>query len=821
MHITIEDINKRISSLNDNNIRYNSYMESANLFTKDGKFCEQNAIDSIKNWQTLSENNDLSFNKALDIFDSLCENTESVSVIKTVTPILVEAVNKVRDQAQLKNSLKYRLAIMKKKPISKLIRSHNNITSAIISNVNKLKAPNITTGGTINTKDVKDAVQESYEEIINKSKAVYECDRIINNYKNIKRRFNLDNVLSEVRTNDDLYISCIEIAKLVDTFNTSFKSKYNAALECAAYVIDKHFMNYQKSNIISAVTDYFLFSGVLKENHISDIKYIRKISPLFEYSDFESISWALGKESELVQESNNEIKVDIESYGVDFKYLTEEDIEVKKVSLKDYMKGNPDERKDQDIKDMVDDFKSKCLKNPESKSNILELKSLISKIYTKSPYQIVYNLPNIFTILRALVIVMAIAINPIVGIITFITDQLIKCGLSRKQLEKVIKNYNTEIKSVDEKIEKAKDEDTKEKYEKYKEELKKDLKKIEEYERIHYTECENDERDEAKYASEIDDDFDFDFGEFDDDFNLDEVAKIICIDKYIDSINESLVDSKDLDGIVFNNIIKLDNDSLDTLTDLSIAIPIILDRNKLIETFTIHRNDIRKKKSNIKDYIRIDCLNENIYRLSSSSYSYNTSNSINDVINSLSCVDEIAKLNNNYLIEMDFTNSIKLALNTLKHKVSNLGTKEKQISSSIDVSANNVSKAIEDALTKGSREAVIKGRLIPSTSKTIKWALTLGVAWAISPAIAVITAIGAFACMKKLQAKERQLVLDDIEIEIKMCERYIRNYEDKGDLKKVKQCETILRNLERQRQRIKYKMVTVYSQNVPSVNKDD
>jgi hypothetical protein len=128
---------------------------------------------------------------------------------------------------------------------------------------------------------------------------------------------------------------------------------------------------------------------------------------------------------------------------------------------------------------------------------------------------------------------------------------------------------------------------------------------------------------------------------------------------------------------------------------------------------------------------------------------------------------------------------------------------------------------METAMMNDNREAVIKGKLLPSASKCIKIACALGVAWAINPAVAVIGAIGAFACSRKLKAKERQLVLDDIEIELKMCERYIREAEEKGELKKVRQLEIIQRNLQRQQQRIKYNMRVIYNQNVPNVATND
>ena len=50
------------------------------------------------------------------------------------------------------------------------------------------------------------------------------------------------------------------------------------------------------------------------------------------------------------------------------------------------------------------------------------------------------------------------------------------------------------------------------------------------------------------------------------------------------------------------------------------------------------------------------------------------------------------------------------------------------------------------------------------------------------------------------------MALDEIEIELKMCDRYIRIYEDQQDMEKLRQCEMIQRNLLRQQQRIRYKM---------------
>ena len=72
-----------------------------------------------------------------------------------------------------------------------------------------------------------------------------------------------------------------------------------------------------------------------------------------------------------------------------------------------------------------------------------------------------------------------------------------------------------------------------------------------------------------------------------------------------------------------------------------------------------------------------------------------------------------------------------------------------------------------------------------------------------------------------MQKKERQLVLDEIDIELEMCKRYMRQAEDNNDLEAQKQLLRIQRNLERQKQRIQYNMKLYWKQDVPSVSKDD
>ena len=829
MKVTFSDINKRISRLESSPPRMLINIKEAQLYTRhNGKdiFLSNNAFNSIENWESLDENTDVAFGKALDIFEELCLNATSESMVRAACDILLEGESKVRNQTQLMNSLKNRFGRLQHKSVAGVEKAHSSVTSKIQSSIaniqNTLKGAGMPTGAkTVNIT----TTNECFNQLQEKCALLSECDRIVKNYAIVSKRFNLDRIISNIRYSIDNYQACFEIASCIDTYNQSFKNRYNSALETAAYVFDKHFMNYPKDKIVEAVTDYFLFTGSLREDQVNDVKDIMKISVLFEQEDFSSISWV---DLEMPPEPiDNNVTVDIESYGTGCEFLSENDLEKaikakKKEFKKDAKKtgkiikkaakeGNPEEHRDEEVKEMVAEFRASCLKNKDSKTNLLSLKSLITKIFTKTPYQIVYELPNLLSLIRVGFVIISGTIHPILMVCTFIADQMLKVHFSRKQLEKIVNAYKSEIDSVKSKIEKTKDPQTKENLEKYLEELNKDLTKIKDYERELYTEEENDEREYADYDFGDDDDFDFD------DFDFEEAAAIQIISSQIDALSEALIDDT-VDGIVYNNIFKLDNDSIDAITDFSITVPIILEKDKLKDCLCSYRNELRESVTGVKDYVRINCLNDNILKLENANNSYITTSTAKDAMHYLQCLNEIAKIkSDSYIMEMDFTNSIKLAVKQLKANAVKLKDKDKQISSSIDVAANNTAKSIENALMNGNREAVIKGSMIPSASKCIKAAIMAGVAWAVNPAVAVIGAIGAFACSKKLQKKERQLVLDDIEIELKMCERYLRQAEDEGDMKKVRQIEIIQRNLERQKQRIQYKMVVIYNQRVPDV----
>jgi hypothetical protein len=827
MNITVNDISRR---LRNRDAKLTEASLTPRLYTEHNVFCTDNAVYAITHWESLAETSNEAFNKALDVFAEVCINSNK-SIINTCCDYLVENVDKVRDATQLFNSLKYRSSRLKRKVSTKVSKQYDPVNAAIRNSIKSINNTLQTNGVAPQNSANNESVEECFNRLLTEAKKMKECDRITENYNKICKRFNIDKIITETSTPNDVYVAIIEIAKCIDTYNIPFKNKFSHALEASYYAINMHNMNYDAKSIIESVTDYFIFSSGISESNAKDIKEVKDISIVFEQGDFDCISYIYEDSTNALEDNEYNVNDLIESYcypinedGI-VKQFKSKEKEVKKATrklIKDAKKGNPDERLDRKTQREISDFRKECAKDPDNKNNIVRLKSLITGIFTKTPYQIVYDLPNFFGIIRASFIITSASINPVLGLVTFITNEILKLHLSRKQTEKIVKAYQSEIDSVRNKLESAKDEESKNNFNKYLEELEKDYAKIKEYENDLYSEDENDERDTStEYGKNNDDDDDWGFDDWDD-FDFEEAASIVYISDMMQSISEGLIDDN-IEGIVFNNLYKLDNDSIDNIADFSITVPVILEKDKLCEALIEYRDNLRESANNVDDYIRIDCLNENIYKLRENSRVYATSNNLSGIRCYLSCLNEMVKMNTSehYITEMNFSNTLKLAVNKLKQDATKLKDKDKQVSSSIDAAVSNISKDMETALMNDNREAVIKGRILPSASKCIKIACTLGVAWAISPAIAVIGAVGAFACSQKLKAKERQLVMDDIDIELKMVERYIKQAEDENDLKKVRQLEIIQRNLQRQQQRIKYKMHVIYKQDVPNVAGSD
>ena len=298
-------------------------------------------------------------------------------------------------------------------------------------------------------------------------------------------------------------------------------------------------------------------------------------------------------------------------------------------------------------------------------------------------------------------------------------------------------------------------------------------------------------------------------------YNLEEAIRFIPLTLKIAESFDMTCPVKQFDQEKCHKMLNTAPSLVKDLGDVSIKFPNIIDPDELRRAIDDTRSDAQIGNVKINMVERYDM--QNMYKdLSNTPIKESKASDIFTEARSLAVQTEIVRaLNEVYsacvyyspITEASFTNSLKLASEKIKKAFTKMSDKEKEISKNIDVSVNNVKKSAERALEADNREAVIKGSVLPSASKLIKLTIVnaaLGIL--INPAIAVISTLGYLAVSKATKEKQRRAILDEIEIELKMCNKYIDLAESKNDLKALKKLYTIQRNLERQRAKIKFNL---------------
>jgi hypothetical protein len=481
---------------------------------------------------------------------------------------------------------------------------------------------------------------------------------------------------------------------------------------------------------------------------------------------------------------------------------------------------------------IVNDFKQQDENGKENK-----LKSLVTKLYTKNAGNIVEETPNFLEYLRGVFVLGSFAVNPICGAIVAIADQFVKLHLSRQESQKMLKAFESEIKKTEKKIESEKDDEKRERLESYLDSLNEAKDKINEYAESLLTDKEidakydedNSEENKDTFKSILQDENDKKkdndpFGDFDnwddedDDFKIDESAMtaINIIPHVAAAARENYYD---IIPVVREHIETIPSSMISNISYISTRLPEFVNPNEYKKMLESTLSDIRSSKITFqsigKRYCMIDSINEALNTLDKGMKPIHC-NDIYDTYTYMSAarslyesIDIIKNAYDSYspLLEMSFKNKLAMASEKLKRSLQGLSDKEKTASKNFDVSMNALTGAIERSFTNDNREAIIKGSILPSASKLLKMAIASGVVGVlVNPVIAVIGVLGYLGCSAKYSAKERQMVLDEIEIELKMVQKYLDIAESKNDLKATKELLTIQRNLERQRQRIKYKM---------------
>lgn len=788
MNITYRDINTRKQALVSCPNPYPPYGIHNMYANINEKYSFNNARTIATNWEALDKDTNRAFNKLMDVFEA-CTYNDTENNINHIFNMINEGIlQKIRSGPQAQECMnrkmgKFKIQARKVKTRIRTANKHIPNTQAAAKNYEKTHGKNKSENDDEVTEEdlrFQNYIEGLYETLIETSRKYDQCDRILLNNDKLNSRFNFDKTIreSKLETEEDITRCIHTLCEFIDTYDMDMKVKYNACLENIFYSLNRNGKAVDKEQIIGDVTDYYLLNNNINESFLDDMKYIITESKVYDMDDFDKVKY-------LFEEENDNY---IEEYLV---------LESKKE------KKSKKKQKEEKVRYSLNDFKKS-----ENKT-VKGFRDILNRIYNNSPQNIGLEIGNIFSIIRYVFIVGAFGINPVLGIVTMVTDFIIKTETGRNELPRYIKKYKAEIKTVEKNMDNAKSDEERKKLKAYKQQLQSCVDKMEEKLDSLYTEKENDER----HAKEDE--------EYEENLNL------LC--SILDNTN-TIYENKDLVTTSIINALKESQTNVDitNLVEFCYDAEYLVDTNLIIETLEDMRDEARK--ANIKDYLKITNLNESIKKLNNPSKdiniiedqnvyrAYEFTRSLREcIIDAIDCVPTPDNILNtvNEQKGLSLTSKLKISLDKLRKAAVDLSDKEKAISKTIDISVDSLQKNAERALVSNNREAVIKGTIIPSASKCIKGALITGAAWAVSPAIAVIGLLGAIAASKKLQSKERQLIIDDIDIELNMCERYLKMAEAKDDMKAQRNILQTQRELQRQKQRLQYNMQVKFREKTP------
>lgn len=306
---------------------------------------------------------------------------------------------------------------------------------------------------------------------------------------------------------------------------------------------------------------------------------------------------------------------------------------------------------------------------------------------------------------------------------------------------------------------------------------------------------------------------------------------LITLPAKIDMLLESLesLAEKDANSLIEESFDRFSLNDIDGITQLTKLDPSVIKpsgyQTVLKDTLRTAR---RKQYKTFEDYEKIDCIKDNLNKLKDIDDSSDEDMSLDEAIISTkvkeACVNSLYDFTKypTTLKEMNIVNTIAMASEKVKAKLSDVSADVSNLSRQFDAQMDQLKGVVNTKdLESENREAVIAGNILPKASRIIKLAITAGVGYFINPAISVIVVLGYLGMSLDAQSKERRKVLEEIELELEMTNRYLKKAEDDGSLEKQRELLKIKKKLESQKARLMYNMAFKHGEALPGKNKDD
>lgn len=334
-----------------------------------------------------------------------------------------------------------------------------------------------------------------------------------------------------------------------------------------------------------------------------------------------------------------------------------------------------------------------------------------------------------------------------------------------------------------------------------------------------------------RYANKIDKDIVDRMRLLVDNINESVDESLITLPTKIDMLLESLesLAEKDANSLIEESFDRFSLDDIDGITQLTKLDPSVIKpsgyQTVLKDTLKTAR---RKQYKTFEDYEKIDCIKDNLNKLKNIDDSSDEDMSLDEAIISTkvkeACVNSLYDFTKypTTLKEMNIVNTIAMASEKVKAKLSDVSADVSNLSRQFDAQLDQLKGVVNTKdLESENREAVIAGNILPKASRIVKLAITAGVGYFINPAISVIVVLGYLGMSLDAQSKERRKVLEEIELELEMTNRYLKKAEDDGSLEKQRELLKIKKKLESQKARLMYNMAFKHGEALPGKNKDD
>ena len=282
-----------------------------------------------------------------------------------------------------------------------------------------------------------------------------------------------------------------------------------------------------------------------------------------------------------------------------------------------------------------------------------------------------------------------------------------------------------------------------------------------------------------------------------DQMTQEEIVKQIVL-----SDNIEYATNNDLYKALESNIRSLDKDDLKLIVDC-IYESNIIDKDKIIDIYTEYKNELKgNDKYNCSSILEtgIDKLNKR--KEPKACYYLEEYEDYNNITHTLL---EAGKLKTKLKIaNKKATDKANVVKSRVVNKAKELNTKQKMASEKLDNFVDNFYDKAQRELSNKNREQVIKGNILPSFSTIIKMAIGSAGLGIINPALGAISFVGGLAVSKKGTKKEKQYILDEIEVQLELVEKKISYAESNNDMKALENLLKIKQRLQREKQRIIY-----------------